>query len=207
MKTMTLFYFVIIFTMVFSCNQPVSKNPENWNEKELEKWFQSGEWKVGWDISPDQSINKKELANQFFKNRERWEKAFNFLKTNNLEKISIGRYELEGANLFVNVDEYTTKDEEDCRFEAHREYIDIQYLIYGEEKIGISDLGKTSEIIPYDSIKDVTFLTAEQNNYRTASPDRFFVFFPEDAHRPCVKTDEKSKVRKVVVKIRITDIK
>jgi YhcH/YjgK/YiaL family protein len=188
--------------MVFSCNQPVSKNPKNWNEKELEKWFQSGEWKLGWNISPDQSINKKKLANQFFKNRERWEKAFNFLKTNNLEKISIGRYELEGANLFVNVDEYTTKNEEDCRFEAHREYIDIQYLVYGEEKIGITTLGNTIEIIPYDSIKDITFLTAEQNNYRIASPDKFFVFFPEDAHQPCVKTDENTKVRKVVVKIR-----
>jgi hypothetical protein len=124
MKTRTLFYFLILFTMAFSCNQPSSKNPENWNEKELEKWFQSGEWKLGWDISPDQSINKKELANQFFKNRERWEKAFNFLKTNNLGNISIGRHELEGANLFVNVDEYTTKNEDDSRFEAHREYID-----------------------------------------------------------------------------------
>lgn len=203
MKSSTIFYFLILFAMSLSCSYPASKNPKDWNERELEKWVQTGEWKLGWDISPDQSINKKELAIKFFENRERWEKAFNYLKTNNLEMISIGRHELDGANLFVNVDEYTTRNEENSRFEAHREYIDIQYLVYGEEKIGIIDLGNTTEIIPYDSLKDVTFLTAKQNNYRTASPDRFFVFFPGDAHRPCVKTDENSKVRKVVVKIRI----
>lgn len=203
MKLSTIFYFLILFAMVPSCTNPASINPVNWNERELEKWFQTGEWKLGWDISPDQSINKKELAIKFFENRERWEKAFNFLKTSNLEKISIGRYELDGANLFVNVDEYTTKNEEDSRFEAHREYIDIQYLVSGEEKIGITALSSTTEIIPYDCLKDIAFLHSEQNNYHVALPDRFFVFFPEDAHRPCVKTDENSKVRKVVIKIKI----
>jgi len=188
----------------FSYANPTSNNPENWGERELEKWFQSGDWKLGWDISPDQSINKKELAIKYFENRERWEKAFNYLKTNNLEKISVGRYELDGANIFVIVDEYTTKDEEETRFEAHKEYIDIQYLVYGEEKIGIIPLINTKEIIPYDSIKDITFLYSEQNNYHVALPDRFFVFFPEDAHRPCVKTNENSKVRKVVIKIKIS---
>jgi YhcH/YjgK/YiaL family protein len=189
--------------MTFSCAHPTSKNPENWSERELETWIQTGDWKLGWDISPDQSINNKELAIKYFENRERWEKAFNFLKTNNLEKISVGRFELDGSNLFVNVDEYTTKNEEDSRFEAHKEYIDIQYLVYGEEKIGITPLINTKEIIPYDSIKDITFLYAEQNNYHVALPDRFFIFFPEDAHRPCVKTGENSKVRKIVIKIKI----
>jgi YhcH/YjgK/YiaL family protein len=202
MKSNTI-YSLILFAMAFSCTHPASRNPENWNERELEKWVHAGEWKYGWEIFPDQTINKKELAIRFFENRERWEKAFNYLKTNNLEKISIGRHELDGADLFVNVDEYTTKNEEDTRFEAHREYIDIQYLVYGEEKIGIAALSNTTEIIPYDSLKDITFLHSEQNNYHVASPDRFFVFFPNDAHRPCVKTDENSKVRKVVVKIKI----
>lgn len=190
-----------IFTEPFSFTKPASKNPENWNEKELLKWFNSGKWKLGWDIVPDESINKKELAIQFFKNRGLWEEAFNFLKTNNLEKISVGKNELKGKDLYVNVDEYTTLNEEDSVFEAHRRYIDIQYIVYGEEKIGISPLENTKEITPYDNFKDISFLTAKQNNYRIASNERFFVFFPEDAHRPCVKIGENIKIRKVVVKI------
>ena len=48
---------------------------------------------------------------------------------------SPGRYKLSGDDLIVNVDRYRAKNEAECRFEAHREYIDIQYIYSGEEKI------------------------------------------------------------------------
>jgi len=190
------------FTEAFSGPRQASNNPENWNEEELNRWFNTGKWRLEWDIIPDELINKKELAIQIFKNRERWGKAFNFLKTTNLKEINTGKYELEGKDLYVTVSEYNTKNEEDCHYEAHKLYTDIQYLVSGEEKIGIAALENTTEITPYDNVKDISFFTTEQNNYRIASPERFFVFFPEDAHRPCVKTDENIIVRKAVVKIR-----
>ena len=189
--------------MLNSCNQPVSKNPENWSDKELSAWFSSGKWKHNWNVIPDGSINQKELAIQYHKNPDRWEKAFTFLKTENLETIDLGRYELDGENLYINVDEYLTKDEDVTDFEAHRKYIDIQYLVSGEEKIGVIPLGKTTEITPYDNSRDVSFMSAENSNYQVATPERFFIFFPDDAHRPGVKSKSNSKVRKVVVKIKI----
>ena len=167
------------------------------------RWFEDGEWLGGWTITPDETINKKEFKNQYFKNPVRWKEAFEFLEKNNLDSLETGRYELDGDNLFVNVDEYITKNEDNCRFEAHKRYADIQYLVYGEEKIGIAALKNTKEIIPYDSFKDISFYTSPQNNYQLANPEKFFIFFPEDAHRPCVKTDKNNKVRKVVVKVRI----
>ncbi|RTE55386.1 DUF386 domain-containing protein [Arenibacter aquaticus] len=203
MKTTTFLIILIISAMTNSCSSSLTKNPKNWNDKELSQWFHAGEWKSGWDISPNKSINKKELAIQFFKNKERWKQAFEFLASNDLEKLSIGRYDLDGDNLFVKVEEYETKDENDARFEAHKKYVDIQYLVFGEERIGISQLKNTTELIPYDNLKDISFFTAKYNNYQIASPSTFFIFFPEDAHRPCVKTGKKSKVRKVVVKVRI----
>jgi len=203
MQTGKIILSLTIIIMTFSCKNPGSENPGNWSGKKLAGWFQSGEWKCGWAVTPDESIDQKEFADRFFRNRERWEKAFIFLKTNDLKNLRPGRYELEGDSLFVNVDEYTTRNEEDSRFEAHRKYADIQYLVYGEEKIGIAALDSTSESTPYDNVKDIIFLTAGNNNYRIASSDRFFIFFPGDAHRPCVKTNENSKVRKVVVKVRI----
>ncbi|HUX59516.1 MAG TPA: YhcH/YjgK/YiaL family protein [Bacteroidales bacterium] len=105
--------------------------------------------------------------------------------------------------MYVIVDEYINRNEEDSAFEAHRRYIDIQHIVEGEEKIGISALENTKEITPYDNLKDIIFLTAKQNNYRIASHEKFFVFSPEDAHRPCVKTSENIRIRKVVVKIMV----
>jgi YhcH/YjgK/YiaL family protein len=203
MKTKTIFKLFILFTMIVSCSRPMSKDPNDWGKEELSRWFVAGEWKSGWEVSPDESINQKEIAIQFYKNSERWEKAFEFLKTKDLVNMKLGRYELEGENLFVNIDEYTTKDEEVARFEAHKKYADIQYLVSGEEKIGLTGLKNTTEIVPYDNMKDIAFYTANEFNYRLASSATFFVFFPEDAHRPCVKIEQNSKVRKVVVKVRI----
>lgn len=189
--------------MILSCSNSPSNKTEDWSQKEINKWFEDGKWLGGWTITPDVSINKTEFKSQYFKNPGRWKRAFEFLEKNNLDSLKTGRFELDGNNLFVNVDEYITKNEEDSRFEAHKRYADIQYLVHGEEKIGIIALKNTKEIVPYNSLKDISFFTAPQNNYRLANPEKFFVFFPEDAHRPCVKTAENSNVRKVVVKVRI----
>jgi YhcH/YjgK/YiaL family protein len=162
-----------------------------------------GEWKSGWEVMPDESVNRKEFTVHYFANRERWEKAFNFLKLNDLSKLDIGQYRLEGDSLFVNVSEYTTLNEEETRFEAHRKYADIQYLVSGEEKIGVVPLAVSTVTDPYNPKKDVAFLTTAENHYRLASPERFFVFFPDDAHRPGVKSSDNILVRKVVVKVLI----
>jgi YhcH/YjgK/YiaL family protein len=186
-----------------ACNQQKSKAQVQWSEKELTKWFINGEWKHGWNALPDESVNQKEFARLYFENPDRWDKAFQFLSEQNLAELAKGRYELEGADLFVNVDEYVTRNEEDVLFEAHKKYADIQIVVSGEEKIGVLPLSATTVAIPYDKEKDIIFLTAEGENYRSATPGKFFLFFPEDAHRPTVKSVENSPVKKIVVKVRI----
>jgi len=198
--------FIIILTiyiMVSACNPQKDKTFDQMSKKELTEWFNNGKWKQGWDPLPDESVNIKEFAIQYGRNPQRWEKAFAFLEEKDLSCLKPGRYELEGADLFVIVDEYVTKDEVDALFEAHKKYADIQYVVWGEEKIGILPLIKTTVEIPYNDEKDIVFLDSEDKNYRLATPDRFFIFFPEDAHQPCVKINENTKIRKVVVKVRI----
>jgi YhcH/YjgK/YiaL family protein len=180
-----------------------SSNPENWSKEELAKWFKNNEWKSGWDIIADESVNQEKMAKQFFQNPERWQKAFAFLKTEDLSSLATGRYELEGPDLFAIIDEYITKDEEVARFEAHQKYIDIQYVISGEERIGKTPLENTVVTVPFDKDKDIVFLDASDFEYKNANPSRFFVFFPDDAHCPGVKMMNNSRVRKVVVKVRI----
>lgn len=189
--------------MSASCTHRSSSNLVSRSNEELAKWFKNNEWKSGWKIMADESVNQEEMTKQFFQNPERWQKAFAFLKTEDLSNLATGRYELDGSDLFVNIDGYITKDEEVARFEAHRKYADIQYVVSGEERIGITPLEKTTVTIPYNEEKDIVFLETPAFEYRAASPERFFVFFPEDAHCPGVKIMKNSFVRKVVVKVRL----
>jgi len=188
--------------MAAACASPVATQDSEQETEMNSDWFTRGEWRQGWSPSPDESIDREEFARQYQRQPEAWKAAFRFLREQDLAALPVGRYELDGADLFVNVDEYLTKNEEDTRFEAHRQYIDIQYLVSGSEKIGVIPLYLTTVVEPYDEERDITFLEARENNYRLASPDNFLVFFPQDAHRPGVKADKNIPIRKVVVKIR-----
>lgn len=203
MAKQRLLFMAIVLCLITSCNSPTSDDPENWSEEKLAQWLHSGEWKLGWKVTPDESVNTKELARQIFKNKKRWEKAFLFLKTNNLENLKSGRYDLEGDSLYVNVNVYPTKNEEDVNFEAHRKYADIQYLVSGQEQIGVVSLHETEVVTSYDEVKDITFLKAKKNNFRIANSEKFFVFFPDDAHRPSIKVENNEEVKKVVVKVKM----
>lgn len=108
-----------------------------------------------------------------------------FLKNNDLSRLEIKRYDIDGDNLYATISEYVTKNEEDARFEAHQKYIDIQYVINGVEQIGIAPLlQKKNILVPYDAIKDIEFMTVTQSVNYKVTPAKFFIFFPSDAHRP-----------------------
>jgi len=193
---------LISFLCLFGCKSSI--DPASWSDKKVNKWFEKGEWLNGWSVKPDASINRKELAISYFKYKDRWDKAFTFLKDNDLTKLEVKRHDIDGDNAYALVSEYLTKNEEDARYEAHQNYIDIQYVISGKELIGIAPVSMKKEILePYDTIKDIMFLTVNQGNNLKADPGRFFIFFPDDLHRPSLKDGENSQVRKVVVKLKL----
>ncbi|HOF20099.1 MAG TPA: YhcH/YjgK/YiaL family protein [Bacteroidales bacterium] len=180
------------------------KDPSAWSSSKLDKWFEKGEWLNGWHIKPDASVNRRELAVSYFRHRERWDKAFAFLRDNDPASMELKRYDLDGKNLYATVSEYVSKDDSAALYEAHREYIDIQYVVSGRELIGIAPLNDVREIIvPYDEENDIEFMTVNQIKNLTATPGRFFLFFPSDVHRPGLKDGENAAVRKVVVKVKI----
>jgi YhcH/YjgK/YiaL family protein len=178
--------------------------PEKWSTKQVDKWFNKGEWLNGWQVKPDASINRKEFAISYFKHKERWDKAFAWLKENDLTKIEVKRYELDGTNLYAPVSEYMSKNPEDVRYEEHKKYIDIQYVASGKELIGIAPLTLQKDVLePYNETKDVMFLSVTRETNFKATPDRFFIFFPDDLHRPGLRDGESTPVRKVVVKVKV----
>jgi YhcH/YjgK/YiaL family protein len=202
MKKTTLLSVLIAVIFVFTgCKS--SKDPASWSSSEVDKWFEKHEWLNGWNITPDPSINKKALLVYYSKNKERWDKAFTFLRDSDLTRIAVGRHNIDGDNVYATVSEYITKNEEDTKFEAHRKYIDIQHVIIGAEQMSITPLAdRKEELVPYDSAKDVEFMTVNKTASYEATPDRFFIFFPGDIHRPSVKIGENKNVRKVVVKVK-----
>jgi biofilm protein TabA len=198
---------VIIMTLISFFGLTGSKSssdPTTWSNKKIEQWFEKKEWAAGWKISPDPSINKREFAISYFRNKERWQKAFRFLAENDLSALEIKRYDIDGDNLFATVSEYLTKNEETTNFEAHRKYIDIQYVISGKEFMNVVPLKKAREIVtPYDSSKDIEFMKVAKAEKHAATPDNFFLFFPGDAHRPGLKETVNSPVRKIVIKVKV----
>ena len=179
-------------------------DPAAWSNKKIDAWFAKNEWSAGWTVTPDASINKRKLAISYFKNKARWQKAFNFLKNTDLTRLDLKRYDIDGDRLFATVSEYISKNEETTNFEAHRNYIDIQYVISGKEVMNIAPLTSVKEVLtPYDTTKDIEFVTVTKIVNYKASPSNFFIFFPGDAHRPGLKDGVNSPVRKVVVKLKV----
>ncbi len=191
--------------MIFAFSACASKHPhpEKWSEEEVKSWFDKKDWLSGWQVKPDVSVNKRSLAVYYYNNPQRWQQAFQFLKTANLNELSSGRQELDGKHLYISVDAYISKDKNETRYESHRKYIDIQYIIEGEEQMGLTTLDKVKVTEPYNGEKDIAFYAFDGGDYIKATPDNFLVFFPEDVHRPMIKLNENTKVKKIVVKIEV----
>jgi len=193
---------ITFFFGLFGCKP--SSDPAKWSDKQVNTWFEKGEWLGGWQVKPDASINRKEFAISYFRHKERWDKAFTFLKSNDLSTLEIKRYDIDGDNIFAPVSEYITKNEEDAKYEAHKKYIDIQYVISGSEQMSVAPLSAKVDILePYDETREVEFMTVSKSSHFKATPERFFIFFPSDIHRPGVKIGENSQVKKIVVKVKV----
>lgn len=161
------------------------------------------DWKSGCIIKPDNSVDSLAMKTHYTKYTDRWKAAFTFLNNSRLDSLPVGEYEILGKDVYAIVSEYYPKDEVDCNFEAHKKYIDLQYVILGEEKMGISKLKDVVPITVYDEGKDITFYKQDALAiYKKATKEAFFVFFPDDAHRPSMKTRDNIKVKKIVIKVR-----
>ena len=127
-----------------------------------------------------------------------FKKAFAFLRTTNLKSLAIGRISLDGDAIYALVQEYQTKPVDQGKWESHRRYIDIQYIVYGAELINYQNLSKM-KLDNYDSERDFQSMTGE-GQLIELSGGSFMVFFPQDAHMPGLAKTTPSMVKKVVVK-------
>jgi YhcH/YjgK/YiaL family protein len=77
-------------------------------------------------------------------------------------------------------------------------------VISGKEIINIAPLKSVNNVlVPYEATKDIEFVTVSKSRDIKATPINFFIFFPDDAHRPGLKDGVNSPVRKVVIKLKV----
>lgn len=144
------------------------------------------------------------LADKYNFLSEKFKKAFQFLRTQDLNALPVGVTEIEGKEIFANVQEYMTMPWEACAFEAHDQYFDIQYVVYGKELFGYAKREGLREAVPYDSENDLLFLEEPENSGSILlEAGDFAVVPPEDAHKPRCMAGESCKVRKIVLKVKV----
>ncbi|MGL5112626.1 MAG: YhcH/YjgK/YiaL family protein [Flavobacterium sp.] len=146
-------------------------------------------------------IDKFENYRLYSQLTKRLGKGFEFLASTDLKTLAIGTHEIDADKIFAIVQEYDTKDESECVLEGHHKYIDIQYVISGVELMGFAPL-TNQKMVEEDLEKDYTFYEGDTSLLRVEE-GMFTLFFPEDLHRTCVKVTDISKVKKVVVKVKI----
>ncbi len=130
--------------------------------------------------------------------------AFDFLRTLTGGE-AMGRHDLDGDLCFALVQTYQTKPQSQALFEAHRKYIDVQFLLSGRETILWAPLESMKEqTMPYDEEKDAALWKPVTDfTPLRISAGQFAILHPEDAHAPCIEQEQPETVFKVVIKVAV----
>ncbi len=147
---------------------------------------------------------------------KKFEIAFKYLKKladkSSLEYRQIMSYslgtckkiELDDDSCFILEQVYSSKERNECLFESHKKYIDMQFIVYGEEIIEVVNSKNLISTHAYDEEKDIVIY----RDTKQASPiflkaGDLAIFYPQDAHMPCIRVNICDKVVKAVVKLKI----
>lgn len=146
-------------------------------------------------------LDKLENKDLYVKAHPLFEKAFAFIEEYLKKPLEPGEYHFCEEDLFGRVLSYDTRA--DGQFEVHNKYIDIQYIAQGAERVAY---GRREDFAPgsYDPEGDFMFLEGEHKVLEfVLEKGQFVIFFPDDAHKPSLDTDQENQVVKVVLKVHV----
>lgn len=147
----------------------------------------------------------EELYNQI-PNLPRMKQALDYLAQARGQGLADGRYPIDGDLVYALAQSYETlPNDENAKYEAHHKYIDVQYIVEGEEGMGWAPLAQLAVNKPYSDEKDVVLGTcplAVASLVKVAA-GQAAIFFPEDAHAPKLAVGSPCPVKKIVVKVAI----
>ncbi|GEM79825.1 hypothetical protein VSU01S_20700 [Vibrio superstes NBRC 103154] len=149
------------------------------------------------------NVNKLNLLPYIFTNFSNWIMQARVVAEQ--YPTELGRHEINDQGVFVMLAEAMTEPRENRQSEIHKEYIDIQIILEGEETIGYSN-NITDEALALTVLEnDVMFFEqVEHEQFVHLKAGDFAVFYPNQAHRPLCATNQPQQVRKAIVKIPVS---
>lgn len=147
-------------------------------------------------------LDKIENANLYRNIHPGIGKAFDYIKSIDFSNLSTGKHEIDGDALFAILNAYETAPVNGKLMESHLRYIDVQYVVEGVEEMGITTKCGQTPKKAYDSNDDYMLFDGSYDVI-TVKEGMFAIFFPDDIHMPEITTNKPSKVKKLVIKVKI----
>jgi YhcH/YjgK/YiaL family protein len=139
----------------------------------------------------------------FYGNKSKLAELLLYMSKITIENFPGETVRLDGDRLYANPVRLATKLEEECRFESHRRYADVHYIVAGREKIVVKDIGQVCVCQTYDPQDDICFYNGEGGVACILEPGCFLVCYPQDAHKVNIAVDGPETVTKLVGKFEL----
>jgi len=136
------------------------------------------------------------------KNIDRY-KFLDQIKKFDISNYEKGKFDINGDDFFGIGLEYDTKNESECLWEAHEKYLDIHYILEGEEVINISDIAIMKSTMDFDYENDYCLFEGKKTHSVVLKKGDLLILFPNEVHQTAVKVDEVTSVKKIVFKIKL----
>lgn len=141
-----------------------------------------------------------ENLNQYRGMFENLDKAIDFIENNDLAELPLGRTDIDGDDVYVNVTELETLPAEGRHYETHSRYMDLQTDIEGMELCEVT-LGDVEAVQEYSEEEDYALWDGNTCAALVLDDTRFAVFMVEEAHLPGIRAEGCDKVKKAIFKI------
>lgn len=128
--------------------------------------------------------------------------CFSYAAEHDLMAYEKGRHDISGDEFFVNIVEYTTTAPENRFWEAHKEYLDIHFMLNGEEQIDLNFL-KNMTVKEYVPADDFVPMDGDKNASVVLRNGDFLVCYPNDGHRTAVAVNGPAAIKKAIFKVKI----
>ena len=151
-------------------------------------------------------VSRLEDVHKYLAYTARFEKAFTWLRTADLASLPLGVHIIDGDRITANIQEFDTVSSSEKAYEAHRRYADIHYVIAGEELVSIAHVSQVQPLQAFDEQADFCLYSEPASCMLIPlQADEFVVAYPEDAHKPGCALTAPSHIRKVCIKVLVSD--
>ncbi len=147
--------------------------------------------------------DKIENLGIYFKDKELFSKVEGVIADFIKNPFDSGRIDIDGDNMWCNVSKYNVEAKDEVKYEAHRKYADVQVMVDGEEVIGYANINDCTITEDFKPDNDIAFMTSEKGAMMPLRKGCFMALFPDDAHAPCLKSENSDFAHKLVFKVKL----